>query len=227
MQPRTIRWGRLLAPLLALSALATAPHPSTSAPPAPGQGGGNLVPMESADCLACDNAIDGEGMELVHRGRRVRLHPGDCLAHWESDSTAMFAQLQPHAALWDEVDPMGAMRGGWFWFGIYVLVGLVSGAFAAYIAINRGLPALEWFFLGLAFNVLALAGVLMRPKGNVPALEGVPTGLRKVPVTRSPLNCTSCGNANHPSAAACAGCGATLAPKVDGEMLRVRGGSAR
>ena len=111
------------------------------------------------------------------------------------------------------------MTPGWLYFGIYVLFGLVFSAVCGYLAVGRGLAPLPWFFAGLAGNVAALAVLLATPRGAGAA--DVPAGLAKVPTTHRPLPCPRCGAPNHPAAAACAGCGATLAPAVEPETVRV------
>ena len=42
--------------------------------------------------------------------------------------------------------------------------------------------------------------------------------MRRVPATRAPLPCPACGGTNHPSAAKCSHCGATLTPAVQSEV---------
>ena len=114
------------------------------------------------------------------------------------------------------------LRGGWLLPGCYVVLGLAAGALCASVAVARALPPLPWFFLGLVLNVLALVILLMRPRGDCSALPGgVPPGLAKVPTTRPPRHCPSCGGENHPSARLCARCGASLEPTVDPEIARL------
>jgi len=79
---------------------------------------------------------------------------------------------------------------------------------------------------GLVVNVLALAALLaLGRKEIIDAPEGVPRGLKKVPKTRRPRACPSCGSANHPSATSCLACGAVLEAIVDAEIARVGGDS--
>lgn len=214
---RPTRW------LLALAAHLGLGLPAAAQVPEDGQ----VHELDGEHCLACDTRVEGEGVLLVHRGRRVYLHLGDCADHWNEDTDALFAALQPHGALWDEAETTAPLLGGWFWFGVYVLAGLVFGAASAFAAIDRGRPAAPWFFLGLALNVIAFTMILTKPRVTlVPALEGVPAGLRKVPVTHSPVLC-ECGAENHPSASSCSVCGAALSPRTEAEAERARGGSAR
>ena len=52
--------------------------------------------------------------------------------------------------------------------------------------------------------------------------EGVPEGLRKVPLTHSFAECPKCGYHNHPSAQSCLGCGAAMTPSFESEAARWR-----
>ena len=191
--------------------------------PAPtGDDGLTLVPEgRNLRCLACPARIDGPHHLVVHRGRRVLLHPGDCTEHWLVAKDTLFRAREARGALFNE-GSVGAGRAtnGWLAFGLYVLAGLVCGAACAELAVGRGRGAIEWFFLGLAFNVLALLGVVLLPAGPGLAPLGVPRGLRKVPLTRAPLPCPGCGASNHPAARSCAGCGAALEPSIAPETER-------
>jgi ribosomal protein S27AE len=128
--------------------------------------------------------------------------------HWSV--SRMFRK--PRGALYDE-RPADAARpwATWFWVASYVLVGLLAGAAASNLAVNRGLPGWPWFLIGLLVNVLGVLLVLgQRPRDAVSAPQGIPAGLRKVPVTRAPRACPECGALDHPSARVCGRCGHAL-----------------
>ena len=178
-------------------------------------------PGQRLSCLVCPKPIEGEHVVIEHRGRRVHLHPGDCVDVWHSDPDRYFRAMQPNAALFDEDALRGDDGNGWLYLGLYVLSALFCGGFCSYTAISRGRSAVEWFFLGLAFNVLAIAAVLLKPVVDTSALPaGIPAGLRKVPQTREPVRCPACGAEAHPSASRCAACGAALEPLVQSEVER-------
>lgn len=182
------------------------------------------VEMHEERCTACPKPIDGQGIEITHRGRKVRLHVGGCAASWIEGRDAIFADLQPHAALWDEpVEVPSILPGGWFAFGLLVLLGLVCGAVTGYLAIERGRPAVPWFFAGFFLNAIGIVALLITTE----RVSGVPGGLRKVPVTALPVACASCGHANHPSAARCDRCGDELEPGSESEVVRVALGVRR
>lgn len=178
----------------------------------------------SPRCDVCQREIPNHDHDTIHRGRTVHLCSKECAAAFTADPEAYFAKLQPRGALFQEsAQPQDMMPRGGFWFGVYVLMGLVFGAIAAYAAIHRGRPAGPWFFAGLFFNVWALAALLVRPTKSRAGPgdqdpEGVPSGLRKVPVTRDPTTCPNCGLDNHPSARKCSHCGAELSPTAQSEV---------
>ncbi len=177
-------------------------------------------PAEGEQCLVCRQAIDyGEIVEIRYKGRSFHVSEA-MLEDFRADPELYFEALEAHSALFDEgAMETSSMRMGWLNFGFYVLIGLVFGAACSYIALDRGLPAVGWFFAGLAVNVLALAVLLTRPRGE-PGLAGAP-GLAKIPSTHTPQSCLDCGNTNHPSARVCSGCGKALDPAFDAETQRV------
>ena len=188
---------------------------------APGRAPGTRWDQEtqSGFCLLCSRRVEADAA-LVHRGRRVWLCEGECAEHWHADPEHHSAKLEPRGALFDESTTLADLVSGWMWFGVYVLVGLVSAGLAAYVAVGKQRAALPWFLARLFFNVLALIFLLGKSTGSDPALEGVPRGLRKVPVTYGPRACAACGHENHPSATRCSGCGADLDPSVESEIRR-------
>jgi hypothetical protein len=101
-----------------------------------------------------------------------------------------------------------------------VLLGLIFAGLSGYGAVNRGLRPVPWFFLGLAFNVFAYLALLMRRRHELAGIEELRRGLSKVHVTYAPEPCLRCGTPNHPSASACAGCGAKLEPRVNSEVVK-------
>ena len=203
---------RLVAALVAALAFAL--------PAAAGQSTAHAVGSEG--CLACGATV-AEGTEVpVHRGREVPICE-PCLAKgaWEANRDVLFAQLQPKGALFAESEvETGPVLSGWFWFGAWVLTGLICAAASAYLAVNRAQPPATWFFAGLVGNVAALFVLLfVIPKGDPATLPaGVPSGLAKVPTTREPRPCTSCGTEVHPSASKCSSCGTTLTPLARSEV---------
>lgn len=169
-------------------------------------------------CRVCNDPIGASGVTVVHKGREVHVHVGECLEHWQAEPQRYFAALQPRAALFDEEAlTHGQLRLGWLIVGVYVLAGLVCGAGCAYLAVSRGRSPPAWFLAGLVGNAAALLA-LTTLGGRVPGGPlGVPRGLRKVPTTRAPVRCSACGAGNHPSAGQCSHCHAALEPRVAAE----------
>lgn len=177
-------------------------------------------PAEGEQCIVCRLQIhEGNIVELRYKGRRFFVAAG-MLDEFEADPDHYFEVLRPRGGLFDEeAMPTTPMRTGWLAFGAYVLIGLAFGAACSYVALDRGLPALGWFFAGVLVNVLALVAV--RTRKPVPgALRGAPRGLTKIPATYAPRLCAGCGNPNHPSAPVCSGCGRKLTPTVEPETAR-------
>ncbi len=180
-------------------------------------------PGEGEQCIVCGVATYGlEVVEIRYKGRSFHV-AAKMLDAFEGDPDVYFEQLQARSALFDERAMDGRRRSsGWLYFGVYFAVGLVFAALCGYLAVSRSLAPLPWFFAGLAGNVAALAVLLVTQRGDASTLPaGVPAGLAKVPVTRAPVPCPSCGASNHPAAAACGGCGAALAPVLKPETARV------
>jgi hypothetical protein len=186
-------------------------------------------------CISCDRPAPPGAITEVYKGRRITVCNEVCREHWHANRDALFASLQARGALFDEkampADEQASqpsLFSGWFWFGVWVLAGLICGAIGAYVALGRGLPPLPWLLAGLAFNVVALLVLATRPRGDLSRLpEGVPEGLRKIPATHEPLACARCGNANHPSARRCSRCGAALSPEIASEVEKTERGASR
>jgi hypothetical protein len=109
----------------------------------------------------------------------------------------------------------------WIYGGLYVLLGLVFAALCAHRALHVGYSPGAWFGLGLVLNAFAYILLLTRPKREVRAPAGVPSGLGKIAATHAPQRCPKCGAFNHPSAVQCLACGASLSPRVESEVRRI------
>lgn len=217
----TLRWALLIAVLTVVAA-----QPAGAATEAADE----VVILEERtgegeQCLVCRRAVHGEPVvEARFKGRRFHVRV-DMLDEFRSDPERYFRSLEARSGLFDEVAfPDQAARSGYGWFtlGLYVLVGLVFAAACGALAVNRGRPAWAWFFAGLFFNLPALIALLVGSRGEAAAVPaGVPGGLRKVPTTRAPIACPSCGSEIHPAARRCSRCGAALAPLVEAETEKV------
>ena len=184
-------------------------------------------PGPEQTCIVCNQPPLGrDDMMVRYRGREVMVCGKDpCLATWADDrGRAMaFRSVQARTALFDEEAMTGGPIGsGWLWLGLYIFAGTLVGGLCGYLAVGRGLSPLVWFFAGLLLNVVALAGVLTRRRGDITGLpQGIPAGLCKVPRTRAPSHCSDCGDEHHPAAKRCDGCGKTLHPSIEAEIGRV------
>lgn len=127
----------------------------------------------------------------------------------------------PRGALFQENGDRGSPTAAWLLLGLYVVTCLLAGAACAHVAVGRGLPASRWFFAGLVFHFAALSLLILRVRGDGShGTESLPSGLAKVPLTRSPRACPRCARPNHPAASRCHACGARLDPLVAPESAR-------
>lgn len=222
------RW-RLAIFALLLAVVCLSAGGEQPAEPPPGRTVLDQRPGEGERCIVCKQEVHGdEVLEIRYKGRRFHVK-ADMLDEFDAEPLAYFVDLQARSGLFDErAVATREMSLGWLAFGTYVVIGLVFSALCGYLAIGRGHPPLPWFFAGLAGNLAALAVLLATPRKDLGALPaGVPPGLAKVPSTRSPVPCPSCGTSNHPAAAACGGCGAELTPTAQAETARVRRAKSR
>lgn len=110
---------------------------------------------------------------------------------------------------------------GWFFFGLYVLAGLIFAGCSAQLAVSKRLPVLPWFAAGLLFNAFGYLVLLTRrPGAAAGASREIPHGLHKIPATYESAPCPGCGHHNHPAAERCAGCGGEMVPVVESDVNR-------
>ncbi len=175
-------------------------------------------------CAVCGMALTADDVALVVKGRRVPVHRSE-LAEFRRNPELYFSQYQPRSALFQEDfgDRGGAPRGslafGWLYFGLYILIALLSAGLSGYRAVTVGLKPIPHFFIGLLFSIPGLIFVLLRTGPRVG--RQIPPGLAKVPTTSEPVPCPACGNLTHPSATHCASCNVTLRPSVPSEVSRI------
>jgi hypothetical protein len=169
--------------------------------------------------MLCNQPVDEHDAVYLVQGQRVPLHVAEMNEHSASRLSALLAQLRPRGAFIGETPAVG-LSPAWFYFGCYVLVGLLFGALCAHRALHTGYNPISWFFAGLAFNLLGYAVLRTRPRREVAAPAGIPHGLRKIAATYSPAACPACGTENHPSATECLGCHAKLTPQLRSEVAR-------
>ena len=172
-------------------------------------------------CVVCDKAIGAKDRVYEVEGQRVPVHVGACENAFLHNPALYLARLKPRGAFLGAEPNLGpGISWGWFALGIYVLLGLVFGAFCAYRAVNHALRPWPWFLAGFFLNLLGFLALVTRPAG-VSSMAGLPSGLVKIPATYSPRPCPVCGRMNHPSARSCAECGSKIEPLVTSEVSRV------
>jgi hypothetical protein len=172
-------------------------------------------------CIVCEKPVGATDRVYEVEGQRVAVHVGACDNAFLRQPERYLARLKPRGAfLGAEPNLAPNISWGWFAFGIYVLLGLVFGAFCAYRAVNRALKPWPWFLAGFFFNLFGFLALVTRPAGDS-SRAGLPRGMVKVPTTYSPRVCPRCGAMNHPSATTCAGCERKIEPLVISEVTRV------
>jgi hypothetical protein len=217
----------LLLPALAQNETETQPVP----PPVDEIGGDQLildgevigvrVPPEPGDiCMLCNNPLEDQDLVYLVEGQRLPLHE-----HEKADATTpqlrMFlTRLKPYGSFWGAVQRHLPVSGGWFYLGLYILIGLFFAALSAHRALHFGLNPALWFGLGLVFSVLGYIVLRTRPPQEIFAPAGVPSGLTKISSTYDPVHCPGCEAENHPSAARCGSCGKSLMPSITSEVAR-------
>jgi hypothetical protein len=181
--------------------------------------GHRVSPRKGDICAQCYHAVGENDVVYLINGQRVALHSREMEPDLSGQLLRLVAQLQPRGAFLG-AGKEAALSTFWFYFGLYVLTGLVFGALAAHRALHKGYSAAAWFGAGFLLNVVGFMLLLARPSRTVAAPAGVPAGLHKIPSTYEPQIC-ACGAENHPSATACSTCGAKLEPRVVSEAQRV------
>ena len=180
-----------------------------------------IEPRAGETCIVCEKAIGPKDRAYEFEGQRVPVHVGACDIAFLRNPGHYLARLKPRGAFLSAEPNLGpSISWGWFALGVYVLLGLVFGAFCANRAVNHALKPWPWFLAGFFLNLFGFLALVTRPAGDSRA-AGLPPGLVKVPTTYSPRVCPRCGATNHPSATSCAECGNRTEPLVSSEVHRV------
>jgi hypothetical protein len=179
-----------------------------------------VKPRVGETCVVCDKPVGAKDRVYEVEGQRVPVHRGVCEAAFAFYPERFLSRLKPRGAfLGAEPNLAPHIWWGWFAFGIYVLLGLVFGAFCASRAVNHALKPWPWFLVGFFLNLFGFLALVIRPVGDS-SMARLPPGLVKVPTTSLPRACPRCGGMNHPSATSCMGCGNRIEPLVTSEVTR-------
>lgn len=174
-------------------------------------------------CIVCDGPSGPDAIHESWKGRSVAVCRACGEAAWLADRDALFAKLQARGGLFDEQTDDHPLVGGWMWFGLWALAGVVCAAATCYVALSKGLEPLPWLLAALAFNVIPLMLIVLKPAADLSRLpQGVPAGLAKIATTLAPSACPKCGAANHPAATICTNCGAPLEASASSEVARAK-----
>ena len=174
-------------------------------------------------CIVCDGPAGPDAIQESWKGRTVAVCRKCGEAAWLADRDVLFAKRQARGGLFDEQTDEHSLAGGWMWFGLWALAGVVCAAATTYLALTKGIEPLPWLLAALAFNVVPLVLIVLKPAADLSSLpQGVPAGLAKIATTLAPIACPECGAANHPTATRCLNCGSPLESHGESEVARTR-----
>jgi hypothetical protein len=177
-----------------------------------------VEPRANDICIVCKKPIGTEGVVYLVNGQRVPLHFVVCYTAFERNPQKYLAALQPRGAFLGTSGEETGLSFGWFFAGLYVLVGLVFAALCANRALSVGRSPSGWFAVGLVLNALGYLMLLTRARQT--DVTSVPEALGKIGTTHAPLPCPQCGALNHPAADRCIQCGNKLEASVSSEVSK-------
>ncbi len=176
-------------------------------------------PLGGEHCIVSGKPLDSNDVVLIIDGQRIGVKRG-CLKEFFDNKDKYLAQIQPLGALFDEQsgsgDAFNALNSVWFWISMYIFTCLLISGLTGYIAISRGLHVSKCVALGLIFNVVGLAIVLLQSRGK--DVRNIPRGFGRRHKTYDPVSCSGCGAELHPSATVCSGCGMKIVAKIKSEV---------
>ena len=173
------------------------------------------------ECLVCDKLHNNSRNIVLYKGMDIPLCSDGCESHYlaykeRGKLDTLTAKIEPRSMLFQEDSNINRdLQKSFFWFGCYVLIGLIFGGAAAYLAVQKGQNAWFGFIMGLILNVIGLAVIVVSPKKNEMFRS---EGLTKVPRTRDEVVCGTCGETLHPAAKKCSGCGKRIESKIVSEV---------
>lgn len=181
--------------------------------------GYNIVPLKAGDkCIVCGISLDVQnGIAILYKGRRVPLDKHE-LKNFLDNADKYFFKLRPSGALFSEnYTFLRILSAEWFGVGIWIFLALFSAAICSTIALKKGFHFRNWFFYGLIGNMIAVMIILIYPSKKE---VNRPSHITKLRVTMEPVECSTCGKLNHPTAKECTNCRTALNPELDSEVTR-------
>ena len=182
-------------------------------------------------CFICNKPLDESGTEVMYRGIPHPAHTGNCLRAWENavredQLDAFVFKIEPRSALFQgdskflnpSFQKAHPMSNQWMWLGIGLLVTIVSGGVSAALAIVSHRSALPAFIVGFLLPGIGILIIRLLPKRSDKfELRGT-----KIATTFDVAYCPQCHHPAHPTVTSCPGCGASLTPVSESEVLKVK-----
>ena len=103
-------------------------------------------------CIVSGKMLGQDDICIMVEGSSVQMKRED-LDIFLQNPERYFARLQPKSALFTEDMGQGKpLNLSWFFFGVYVLAGLVFSALTSHTAVAKLLSPIPWFFAVLLIN---------------------------------------------------------------------------
>ena len=217
---------RLCALLLAICPFGGAQTQQPAEPPPDSQAAEIFVRTvsvrEGVDrCVVCSTLLKAGDKVYLVEGQRVGIME-EMEPQLFGEPWTFIGRLKPRGGLFGgEMAPASGISDAWLLLGIYVTMGLGFAAVCAHRAINTGQEPVRWFAAGFLFNAFGYLALLLRAADAQNSVPPEHAGVTKVPATSEPLTCPSCGHLNHPSAAECLGCHASLTAERPSEVTQL------
>ncbi len=180
-------------------------------------------------CLVCNGPVVEDGAQVVYRGVSNSVCAENCLKEWkqavqEDRLDSIVFKVEPRGVLFQgdskflntAFQKAHPLSNSWLWLGIWTVVSIVSGGWAAAMAIVSHRSGFFAFLLGFLLPGLGVLIIKLLPgKPGRFDLRGT-----KVPTTYDNSLCPHCNKPYHPASDQCFSCGASLTPKFVSEVLR-------
>ena len=182
-------------------------------------------------CIVCEGSVAEDATQVVYRGVSHPVCSGPCLKEWEHAELEkrldpIVFKMEPRGALFQgdskflnqTFQKAHPLSNNWLWVGIWAVVAIASGGWAAALAIASHRSGLIAFIVGFLLPGLGIPAFKILPeKSDEFELRGT-----KIASTHNESYCNHCNHPCHPTAECCPECGSSLTPKFESEVSKVR-----